>query len=217
MIALVPADIVCCALAEVVSILMSVIERTMCPLPSGSPRDSSSSSSSHRTCVSSLLPHSFPPSSIPHSSPPLILTSLHLSLFSRSLLSLPTPYPLLPFPPISPLTPFFFSSFLVLITPLSSLPQLNLPPSPPSVSSLPYSSPPSLPPSLPLLPSLLPSIPLPPLSIVLEAGYFLNNRAFFENLPTILVYAVVVSLVYHALYTVSIECPSCLEKLSTVP
>ena len=33
----------------------------------------------------------------------------------------------------------------------------------------------------------------PPLSIVLEAGYFLNNRAFFENLPTILVYAVVVS------------------------
>jgi sodium/hydrogen exchanger 3 len=33
---------------------------------------------------------------------------------------------------------------------------------------------------------------LPP--IVLEAGYFLNNRAFFENLPTILIYAVVGTL-----------------------
>ena len=29
--------------------------------------------------------------------------------------------------------------------------------------------------------------------IVLEAGYFLDNRAFFENLVTILVYAVIVS------------------------
>lgn len=30
--------------------------------------------------------------------------------------------------------------------------------------------------------------------IVLEAGYFLDNRAFFENLVTILVYAVIVSV-----------------------
>ena len=29
---------------------------------------------------------------------------------------------------------------------------------------------------------------------MLEAGYFLNNRAFFGNLPTILIYAVVVSV-----------------------
>lgn len=32
------------------------------------------------------------------------------------------------------------------------------------------------------------------LSIVLESGYFLDNRAFFENLVTILIYAVIVSL-----------------------
>ena len=33
--------------------------------------------------------------------------------------------------------------------------------------------------------------------IVLESGYFLDNRAFFENLVTILIYAVIVSYLFH--------------------
>ena len=36
--------------------------------------------------------------------------------------------------------------------------------------------------------------------IVLDAGYFLHIRAFFDNFGTILLYAVVVSITVHANY-----------------
>ena len=80
--------------------------------------------------------------------------------------------------------PFKFTPRLFFIFLLP--PYVISPPPPPSPFSLLY------PLSLSLSLPLFLSPPPPPLSIVLEAGYFLNNRAFFENLPTILVYAVVV-------------------------